>query len=228
MYQHAYSARPLPQARIFGRPRTPGPMAALAVAALCLVALAVTWVVAELVPAAQVKDTALLNHFVLLGRPRVDSLANGLLHLLDPAPFILWGLVLVAIALLRRRPRVAVAVALVLSLAPLTAETLKPLLAHPHVQMGLTHIDAASWPSGHATAALALVLCAVLVAPVRLRPLVTGLGLAFAAAVGCSLLILAWHMPSDVLGGYLVASLWMALAVAALRTGDRRASPAGP
>jgi membrane-associated phospholipid phosphatase len=228
MYQHAYTARPLPRTHIFGRPRRPGPMAALGVAALCLLALAVTWVVAELVPAAQVKDTALLNHFVLLGRPGVDSVANALLHLLDPAPFILWGLVLVAIALLRRRPRVAVAVALVLSLAPLTAETLKPLLAHPHVQIGLTHIDAASWPSGHATAALALVLCAVLVAPVRLRPLVTGLGLAFAAAVGCSLLILAWHMPSDVLGGYLVASLWMALAVAALRAGDRRRPPAGP
>ena len=28
-------------------------------------------------------------------------------------------------------------------------------------------------------------------------------------------------MPSDVLGGYLVAALWMALAVAALRAGER-------
>jgi membrane-associated phospholipid phosphatase len=227
MYQHAYTAGALSPARRTGRPGRRGPMAALAVAALCLAALAVTWVVAELVPAAQVKDAALLNHFVLLGRPSVDSVANALLHVLDPAPFILWGLVLVATALLRRRPRVAVAVACVMSLAPLTAEALKPLLAHPHVQIGLTHIDAASWPSGHSTAALALVLCAVLVAPVRLRPLVTALGLAFAAAVGCSLLILAWHMPSDVIGGYLVASLWMALAVAALRAGDRRRA-AGP
>jgi membrane-associated phospholipid phosphatase len=228
MYQHAYTARTLPPAHLFGRTGRRGPMAALAVAALCLAALAVTWIVAEHVPAAQLKDSALLNHFVLLGRPRVDSVANALLHLLDPLPFILWALVLVAVALVRRRPRVAVAVALVMSLAPLTAETLKPLLAHPHVQIGLTHIAAASWPSGHSTAALALVLCAVLVAPARLRALVTGLGLAFAAAVGCSLLILAWHMPSDVLGGYLVASLWMALAVAGLRATDRRRPSAGP
>ena len=222
MYQHAYTARALPPAHLLGRRRRRGPMAALGVAALCLLALAVTWVVAELVPVVQVKDAALLNHFVLLGRPGVDSVANGLLDLLDPLPFVLWGVVLVGIALWRRRPRVAVAMALVLSLAPLTAETLKPMLAHPHVQIGLAHIDAASWPSGHATAAAALVLCAVLVVPARLRPLVTGLGVAFAAAVGCSLLILAWHMPSDVLGGYLVASLWMALAVAALRATDRR------
>ena len=85
------------------------------------------------------------------------------------------------------------------------------------------HIGAASWPSGHATAALALVLCAVLVAPARLRLLVAVVGAVFAAP-WASLLILAWHMPSDVIGGYLVAALWIALAVAALRA--RRAPPA--
>ena len=81
----------------------------------------------------------------------------------------------------------------------------------------------ASWPSGHSTAAAALVLCAVLVSPARLRPLVAALGGMFALAVGCSLLILAWHMPSDVLGGYLLAALWVALAVAGLRVRARRA-----
>jgi membrane-associated phospholipid phosphatase len=46
------------------------------------------------------------------------------------------------------------------------------------------------------------------------------LGALLAAAVGCALLILAWHMPSDVLGGYLLATLWAALAVAMLRAGQ--------
>ncbi len=144
------------------------------------------------------------------------------LHLLDPLLFVCWGVALVAVALVRRRPRVALAVALVMALAPLTAEALKPLLAHPHMQISTISIVAASWPSGHSAAALALVLCAVLVAPACLRPLVTALGAAFALAVGCSLLILAWHMPSDVFGGYLVAGLWMALAVAGLRAAERR------
>jgi membrane-associated phospholipid phosphatase len=44
----------------------------------------------------------------------------------------------------------------------------------------------------------------------------------FSIAVGCYLLILSWHMPSDVLGGFLVATLWMALAVAVLRAAERR------
>jgi membrane-associated phospholipid phosphatase len=48
------------------------------------------------------------------------------------------------------------------------------------------------------------------------------LGAVFALMVGCALLILAWHMPSDVLGGYLTAALWMALAVAGLRAAERR------
>jgi membrane-associated phospholipid phosphatase len=152
----------------------------------------------------------------------VDTVANLLLALLDPALFTLWAVLLVAFALTRGHPRVALAVACVMGLAPLTAETLKPLLAHSHAQVGYSYIDPASWPSGHATAAVALVLCAVLVAPMWLRPAVAALGGAFAVAVGCSLLILAWHMPSDVLGGYLVASLWMALAVAGLRAADRR------
>jgi membrane-associated phospholipid phosphatase len=195
---------------------------ALYVAGLCLLALALTWVVAELVPAAQVRDAAALHRFTLLDGPRVNATAEFLLHLLDPSLFTIWGVALVLFATARRRPRVALAVTLVLGLAPLSADGLKPLLAHPHVRVGETHISSASWPSGHATAALALTLCAVLVAPTRLRPAVAALGAAFSAAVGCALLIRSWHLPSDVLGGYLLAGLWMALAVAGLRSADRR------
>jgi len=119
-------------------------------------------------------------------------------------------------------PEVALAVGLVLGLAPLTAETLKPLLAHPHALVGGSWVAAASWPSGHATAATALALCAVLVAPQGLRPTIAVLGAIFAASVGFSLLLLAWHLPSDVVGGYLVGTLWMALAVAGLRTAEAR------
>ncbi len=223
MSGHAYTARAMHSRPISSRSGRRAPAGALGFAGLCLAGLALTWMVADLLPAGQVRDSAALRDFELLSRPHVDFAANALLHLLAPALFVCWGLALVAVAISRRRPRVAVAVAVVMSMAPLTAEVLKPLLAHPHVQIsGAKYIAAASWPSGHSAAAVALVLCAVLVAPVHLRPLVAGIGAAFALAVGCSLLILAWHMPSDVFGGYLVAGLWMALAVAGLRAADRR------
>lgn len=187
-----------------------------------MIALALTWVVAALVGPTHVKDAVALHDFTLLGGPRLDDLANALLFLLDPLLYTLWGLALVAVALRRRRPLLALAVAFVLGLAPLTAELLKPLLAHPHAWVAGDWVKAASWPSGHASAVTALVLCAILVAPRRLRPLVAGLGVTFAVAVGLSLLILAWHLPSDVVGGYLVGTLWVALALAGLRAADAR------
>jgi membrane-associated phospholipid phosphatase len=189
---------------------------ALLAAALCLLALAATWVLAELVPAAHLRDAILLYRFTELGRPHIDALANGLLALLSPLLYTVWALLIVGVALLRRRPRVALAVAIVLPAAPLSAELLKPLLAHPHASVDYVSIGSASWPSGHATAAATLVLCALLVAPRWLRPTVAALGGAFVVAVGVSLLVLAWHMPSDVLGGYLLAALYASLAAAAL------------
>ena len=200
----------------------PGAEGALRVAGACVLALALVWVLAELVPAGQVRDAILLRHFTLLGGPHVDAPAEGLLGLLSPLPLAFWGLALMLFALSRGHRREALAVGLVIALAPLTADMLKPLLAHSHARAGAVHIGPASWPSGHSTAALALALCAVLVAPRRARPLVAAAGGAFALAVGCALLIRAWHMPSDVLGGYLVAVLWMALAVAGLRAAERR------
>jgi membrane-associated phospholipid phosphatase len=211
---------------------------ALLVAALCLVGLAMTWVLAELVPITHVKDAVALYDFTRLNRPLVEVPANALLDLLYPPFYAAWGIVLVSVALRRRLPWVALAVALLLPLAPLSAELLKPLLAHPHDQLGPRYIKNASWPSGHATAALALAWCALLVAPPARRRLVATLGAAFALAVGGALLVLAWHMPSDVLGGYLLATFWAALAFAVLRarardggarrpTRDRLAGPAG-
>ncbi|HEX4838749.1 MAG TPA: phosphatase PAP2 family protein [Solirubrobacteraceae bacterium] len=195
---------------------------ALLAAGLCGVGLAFTWVLAQLVPVTHVRDAVALYDFTRLDRPFVEGPANALLYMLEPALFVVWGIALVAVALSRGRPRIALAVAVVLSVAPLSAELLKPLTAHPHAQIGSLYITEASWPSGHSTAAMALVWCALLVAPPARRRAVAMSGAVLAAAVGCALLILAWHMPSDVLGGYLLATLWTALAVAALRVSGRR------
>jgi membrane-associated phospholipid phosphatase len=218
MSTHAYTAAG-PRS---GRDLRPGAAGALRIAALCALGAAIVWVFAELVPAAQVRDAILLRHFTLLSGPHVDTAANTLLDVLSPLPLACWGVALVLFSLSRGLRREALAVALVVGLAPVSAEVLKPLLAHAHASAGTVHIGPASWPSGHATAALALALCATLLAPPRARVTVALAGAAFALAVGCALLIQAWHMPSDVIGGYLVAALWTALAVAGLRAAERR------
>jgi hypothetical protein len=93
---------------------------------------------------------------------------------------------------------------------------LKPLLAGPRDPVQGVVLGTASWPSGHATAAMSLALCSVIAAPPRRRPAVAAAMAAFAVAVSYSFLELAWHYPSDVLGGFLVAGTWTLLGIAGL------------
>jgi hypothetical protein len=101
--------------------------------------------------------------------------------------------------------------------ANLTTQLLKPAVAgvHWHGLPGTVLIEH-SWPSGHATAVMSLALCSVLVAPARWRPAVAAVMATFAVAVCYSFLELLWHYPSDVLGGFEVASSWALLGVSAL------------
>jgi membrane-associated phospholipid phosphatase len=136
--------------------------------------------------------------------------------LVDPKPFALAAELLVAIALLRRRPRLAVSVGAVLVLANATSQVLKELLAAPRAP----GVDAAAWPSGHATAAMSLAVCLLLVAPARFRRPAALAGGLFAAAVSACIVIAGDHLASDVVGGVLVAGAFGAAAVAALRLTD--------
>jgi membrane-associated phospholipid phosphatase len=158
------------------------------------------------------------------GRFGLTALCERLAHLADPASFLILSAALVAVALLRKQVRVALAVPLILVAANVTTQILKPAVAQPRLSewLGDGQIPPASWPSGHATASMSLVLCAILVSSPRLRPLVATIGAFFAVGVGYSLLALGWHFPSDVLGGYLVATMWALVAVAALRAADLR------
>jgi membrane-associated phospholipid phosphatase len=226
MDAHAYTATALRTQRPPPPARRSSPATALAICALCVLGLALVWGIAEHSYTAQLKDAAVLRELTRLNHGALHSIAGFMIRLLDSGLYILWGIALVAFAIAQERPRVAMAVVALLGLAPLSAEALKPLLAHSHLTYGEVSVGPASWPSGHTTAAAALALGAVLVAPARLRPLVGVFAAAFAAAVGLSLLIHGAHMPSDVLGGYLVAGFWTALVVAALRSSDSR--PAAP
>ncbi|HEY3187288.1 MAG TPA: phosphatase PAP2 family protein [Solirubrobacteraceae bacterium] len=108
--------------------------------------------------------------------------------------------------------------------ANVTSQTLKSLLAHnrAHDLLSEAHVSAAAFPSGHATASMSLAFAAVLVAPVALRPLVAVAGALFSLAVSESVLLLTFHYPSDVIGGYLVATSFGCFVVWALRAADAR------
>jgi membrane-associated phospholipid phosphatase len=185
--------------------------------------LALTWLAAFHTGLGVHADRAIFNGFAGLQRPRVNRLASLIANTCDPKPFVGLAALIVVVALARRRPRLALATAAILLGATATTELLKPLLAEPRLLSGQPGpVAVASWPSGHATAAMALALSAVLVAPARLRPAVAALGAGFAVAVSYSFLTLGWHYPSDVLGGFLIAATWTLLVVAPLLSLEAR------
>jgi hypothetical protein len=68
---------------------------------------------------------------------------------------------------------------------------------------------------------MTLALCGVLVAPAAWRTVTVLVGWGFAAGMGYALLVLSWHYPSDVLGGYLMAGMWTLLALAGLHAVEK-------
>jgi membrane-associated phospholipid phosphatase len=187
---------------------------ALIGAAAGVALLAVVWYLSHYVGVVKRADVSILRGFALLTRPRLDEVTNFIAGLCDPRTYVVLAAIPVLVALGRGRVRVAAMIAIVLLGANETTQLLKPLLASPRLPVAWAPISSASWPSGHATAAMALALCAVIAAPARLRPAVAAAMAAFAVAVSYSFLELTWHYPSDVLGGFLVAGVWTLLGIA--------------
>jgi membrane-associated phospholipid phosphatase len=182
------------------------------------------WLAAVATDAAGPLDRAASDGFAGLLGPRTGLLAQGIVHLADPAVFLLVATGLIVVALLQHRPRLALAVSLILVGANVTTQLLKPALAEPRFAdlLGGAQVGAVSWPSGHSTAAMSLALCAILVAPSRLRPLVAPIGAAYAICIGYGLIAIVSHYPSDVFGGYLMAGTWTLLGVAGLWAAESR------
>jgi hypothetical protein len=144
--------------------------------------------------------------------------------LCNPAQCGVIALLLAGIGLVRGRPRLSLAVIALLGATSVSSQLLKALLAYPRFDEMIDggHVSPAAFPSGHATAAMSLALAGVLVAPPRARPFAAVLGAAFALTVGFCIVILGWHFPSDVVGGFLLATFWTLVIAAGLRAADER------
>lgn len=204
-----------------------GPRTALAGAGACVAVLALVWFCAFHVTFFEHADQSIFLQFSDLYRHRrVSVVAGHLIHLFNPNPYVFLALVPIVVALFRGRPRIALAVGAIILGANVTTELTKHLVAAPRpgwlFPSGYSWLPPASWPSGHSTAAMSLVLASVLAAPPRLRPALAAFGGLLAIGVGYALLVSANHYPSDVLGGFLVATTWTLLTVAALRAADER------
>lgn len=150
---------------------------------------------------------------------RAHVAARRAVHTIHVATIVAGALAAAVVALMRRRRDLAAVAVTTLAGANLTTFVLKPLLARTDPLGGeASRTLDASFPSGHATAAMSLALVAVIVAPRRWRPWVAVVASVYAATVGVALVLRFDHYPSDVVGGYLVATAWAtAMAAIALR-----------
>jgi membrane-associated phospholipid phosphatase len=199
----------------------PRPKLALIGAGAGTALLFLVWLLAFHVGLFRHADQSIFSGFYDLSRRgTLDRIARPVAGLCDPKPYAYLVSIPVLIAVLRRRYGLAVGLGAILLGANATTELLKPLLAAPRPASlfgGFPPVGPGSWPSGHATAAMSWALCLVLAVPGRFRPAAAAFGAALAVAVSYSFLLLGWHYPSDVVGGYLVAATWTLLGVAALR-----------
>jgi membrane-associated phospholipid phosphatase len=196
----------------------------LLLAGACWGAFVVVLAAAYWLPVARWGDAWAVEGFLNLHRPWLKDVASHIAHLANPVPFALATVGLATIALVRGRPRHALAAIVLLSGANVVAQALKVLLQHPrhHDFLGKAQLDAIAFPSGHATASMSLAFAAVLVAPAAWRPLVAIGGALFALGVSESVMLLAWHYPSDVVGGFLVATASALAVLAGLRAAEAR------
>lgn len=195
-------------------------------AAACAVAFGLLVVLAYWWEPARDADGSALRGFV--GLERAGAMED-IISLADPLPYAVMSAVLVLVALARRRPGRALVAALLLGGSALTTQALKSLLAFDRHErfLGPNQVEAAAFPSGHATASMALAFAAVLVAPAALRLPLAALGMLFTLAISFSIVALGGHYPSDILGGYLVASTWFLAAFGAVHARRTAAARSG-
>lgn len=125
----------------------------------------------------------------------------------------------------QQRVRAALVMVIFPSVAGATSSILKQLYARarPDVVPHLDHFSNLSFPSGHATNAMAILLLAALLIPAHKRGLWIALALAGGLTVGLSRILLGVHWPSDILGGWLWGAGFALAGYASLnRFGDAR------
>jgi membrane-associated phospholipid phosphatase len=153
---------------------------------------------------------------------RAGELGEAIAMLADPIPLVLLTVAACGVGLARRRPHDALAALVVVAGANLTTQLLKAAFAHPRAQvlLGGSGSHQVAFPSGHTTAAFSIGFAFAFVLPRNLVPLTLTLALALGTAVGCAVVVIAWHYPSDALGALLVAASWGFAVLAGVRAAE--------
>lgn len=171
-------------------------------AALGFVIVPLVYAAAVLTPVGQrVEDAA-------LGGVRESDLfgSDTALNVISVPVILLLVIVIAAVAFARRRLAVGLGAGVVVLAAAATSTLVKRIAERPEIAQSTTPN---SFPSGHATIALAALFAVLMVTPRRFRPIVTLIGAAYAVFVANQTVVYGWHRVSDIVGACAIALFWL-------------------
>lgn len=198
----------------------------IAVAVLCVAFLTAIYALAVLTStgqrlengalagAYQVDDQVITSADIALSRITLTSLAVA-------------TLAVGAIGLLRRKVKLAILAVAVIGMGQVVTQGLKRyILPRPDLvdaPLGYSHN---SFPSGHTTIAMTVLVAVILVVPFRLRGIAMLIVMTWAVSIGAYTVTARWHRASDTLGADAIAvALGCVAALALLRWGQVRRAP---
>jgi membrane-associated phospholipid phosphatase len=171
-------------------------------AALGFVIVPSVYAVAVLTPLGQrVEDAA-------LGGVRESDLfgSDTALNVISVPVILLLVVVIAAVAFARKRLAVGLGAGFVVLASAGTSTLLKRIAERPEIAQSETPN---SFPSGHATIALAALFAVLMVTPRRFRPLVLLAGTVYAVFVANQTVVYGWHRVSDIIGACAIALFWL-------------------
>jgi hypothetical protein len=171
-------------------------------AALGFVIVPLVYAAAVLTPMGQrVEDAA-------LGGVRESDLfgSDTALNVISVPVILLLVVVIAAVAFARRRLAVGLGAGVVVLASAATSTLVKRIAERPEIAQSTTPN---SFPSGHATIALAALFAVLMVTPRRFRPVVVLLGTGYAVFVANQTVVYGWHRVSDIVGASAIALFWL-------------------
>ena len=194
---------------------------ALILGGVCVVGMAVVYVLAVRTAAGQRFEDAVLRSADLSAGSLVHVRALDVLAAMT-LPAVGVAVVLVAlIGLLRNRPVLGLLSAGTVIASVATTEVCRRLLDRPVLLPHGDRREDQSFPSGHVTVAMSLMCAVVLVVPYRCRGVVLGLASLLATGVGIATVTTGWHRPGDSVGAGFVVVGHVCAAVAVLARSGR-------
>jgi PAP2 superfamily len=157
--------------------------------------------------------------------------AQRLLDAISERSVVLCSAALVCVALACRRVALAVGVVVALGGSMAGSQVLKDHVLTRTDLGGFGGVAYNTFPSGHATVAMALALGLVMVAPARFGAAAVALAAVVGPTVGTAVLATGGHRPSDSVGAFLATVTWYAACAAVVTWFERRqrtATDAGP